>query len=151
VRFPGGYSVLCLEWSLSRREQNLALFSMNLHRTALRTFPKMIDAACYNRVRLALRRLGRPLRIALDHHRGLEVILDDQCWLCVDSFHNDMPILAWHRFDTADRWGLHVPVPCSLEVYHLHGGLVMGSVLEALEQALDQQLSSLSSRRCAPS
>lgn len=124
---------------------------MNLDCTALRTFPKRIDATCYNRVRLALRRLGRPLRIAIDYHRGLEMILDDQCWLCVDCFHHDAPILAWCRFDTTDRWDLHAPVPCSLEVYHLHGGLVMGSVLEALEQALNQRLNGESPRPVAPS
>lgn len=113
---------------------------MNCSCTALRTFPKLIEAACYNRVRLALHRLGRPLRVAIGGHRGLEVILDDLCWLCVDSFHNDVPVLAWCQFDTRDRSNLQAPVRCSLEVYHLHGGLVMGSVLEVLEPALDQHL-----------
>jgi hypothetical protein len=113
---------------------------MDLPCIALRTFPKLIEANCYNRARLALHRLGRPLRVAIDGHRGLEVILDDRCWLCVDSFHDDVPVLAWCRFDTKGRWDLQAPVCCSLEVYHIHGGLVMGSVLEALKPALDQRL-----------
>jgi hypothetical protein len=75
---------------------------MDLPCTVLRTFPK-IEAACCNRARLALHRLGRPLRVAIGGHRGLEVILDDRCWLCVDSFHDDVPVLAWCRFDTKGR------------------------------------------------
>lgn len=124
---------------------------MNLNCTALRIFPKTIDAVCYNRARLALRRLGQPLRIALDRHQGLEVILDNDCWFCVDSLHNDVPVFAWCRFDTRDRWELNAPVRCSLEIYHLHGGLVMGSALEALDQALERRLRGKSSGPSASS
>ena len=63
-----------------------------------RIFPKMIEAVCYNRGRLALLRLGYPLRITLHQHRGLEVILDKAMWLCVDSNKDDQPILAWREF-----------------------------------------------------
>jgi hypothetical protein len=113
---------------------------MNRPATALRTFPKLIEAACYNRARLALRRLGWTLRVAIGGHRRLEVILDDLCWLWVDGFYDDVPVLAWCRFDTRERWDLRAPVPCSLQVCHLHGGVVMGAVLEARKPALDQRL-----------
>ena len=79
-----------------------------------RVFPKTIEAACYNRVRLALLRLGFPLRVALQQHRGLEVILDSAMWLCVDSNTEDQPILAWREFQTCERRGLHLPVSCEL-------------------------------------
>jgi hypothetical protein len=42
----------------------------------LRIFSKKIEAACYNRGRLALLRLGDPLRVPLPLHRGLVVILN---------------------------------------------------------------------------
>ena len=109
---------------------------MPLPANSLRTRPKTIEAACYNRVRLALVRRGRPLRVAVPGHRGLEMILDDRWWLCVDSLHDDQPILGWDQFETAGRDALHAPMHCRLCFYHVHAGLVMGSVLDALQQAL---------------
>jgi len=109
---------------------------MPLPSSPLRSLPKTIEAACYNRVRLSLARHGRPLRVALSGHRGLEVILDDRFWLCVDSLQNDQPVLAWHEFETAGRNALHAPVHCQLCLYHVCAGLVMGSVLDDLQQVL---------------
>lgn len=110
-------------------------------KSPLRVLSKTIKAADFNRVRLALRRLGRPLRVPLASHRGLEIILDDQTWLCVDSFHNDLLILAWRSFETTGRYGLHEDVRCELCFYHMHAGLIMGSAIEQLGQALTQRLS----------
>lgn len=59
----------------------------------LRIFPKKIEAACYNRGRLALLRLGDPLRVPLPLHRGLVVILNSAIWLCVDSFADNQPVV----------------------------------------------------------
>jgi hypothetical protein len=107
----------------------------------LRVMPKTIEAACYNQVRLALRRLGNPLRVELPEHRGLEIILEDDNWLCVDSARNDQPIMAWLCFDTRrHNNALHEPVPCQLRLYHMHAGLIMGSALDALEQSLVAKL-----------
>jgi hypothetical protein len=105
----------------------------------LRTFPKRIEAACYNRARLALHRIAKPLRLALSEHRGLEVILDDDCWLVVDTLNNDQLILAWTQFEQ-HRSALHEPVACVLHLYHVHAGLVMGTALEDLDRALTEQL-----------
>jgi hypothetical protein len=107
----------------------------------LREFPKRIDASCYNVVRLALNRVARPLRIELPGHRGLEAVLDDFCWLVVDGLHDDLPILAWTGFENR-RSGLHEAVPCRLKLYHLQAGLVMGTALDSLEQAVKQLLMS---------
>lgn len=75
------------------------------------------------------------------------MILEDRFWLCVDSLHNDQPILGWHQFETAGRRALHGPVRCQLCFYHVQAGLVMGSVLDALLQTLagdgDSQVSSV--------
>lgn len=109
--------------------------------SALRILPKTIEAICYNHVRLALSRLGNPLRVELPEHRGLEVILNNQHWLCVDSNHDDQPIMAWLNFDTSSHnQALHEPVPCQLRLYHMHAGLIMGSALDALDQSLAEKL-----------
>ncbi len=107
---------------------------------ALRIFPKCIDASCYNAIRLALRRIANPLRVDLPLHRGLSVILDDNVWFCVDSLHNDLPVLAWCDFEVRKRNSLQEPVNCRLHLYHTHAGLIMGSALEALESAVHQVL-----------
>ena len=108
----------------------------------LRTFPKRIEADCYNRVRLALRRISNPLRVALPGHRGLEAILYEDCWLVVDSLQSDEPVLAWVEF--ARRQALHEPVACALKLYHTHAGLVMGTALDALDATLNEELSAIS-------
>lgn len=104
-------------------------------RHALRTFPKIIEAQDFNRVRLALARVAKPLRLSLPNHRGLEVILDDDCWLVVDSLKADEPVLARTAFKRPHA-ALHEPVVCELRLYHMHAGLIMGTALEALAQAI---------------
>jgi hypothetical protein len=106
----------------------------------LRSLPKLLEASYYNRVRLALRRLGRPLRVALPQHRGLEAILDYDAWVCVDTTRGDLPILAWRAFGNHGRDSLHRPVDCRIELYHWHAGLIMGTALEALDTALRARL-----------
>lgn len=107
----------------------------------LRVLPKTIDAHCYNLARLALRRLPRPVRVSLEGLRGLEVIVEDKYWLCIDGNVDDRPVLAWTEFETRDRASLHEPVHCRLYLLHQHAGLVMGLALDALEQALKGRLS----------
>jgi hypothetical protein len=107
---------------------------------ALRTMPKSIEASIYNHVRLALRRLGRPLRIPLPAHRGLEIIMDDHVWLCVDANADDQPVMAWLAFASRHRDNLHESVTCTLELYHHCAGLVMGSALHSLGEALGERL-----------
>ncbi len=108
--------------------------------TALRTMPKSIEASIYNHVRLALRRLDSPLRVAVPRHRGLEMILDDHIWLCVDANADDQPVMAWLDFGIHHRDNLHEPVGCTLELYHRFAGLVMGSALDSLDESLTDQL-----------
>lgn len=102
--------------------------------TPLRVLPKRIDAACYNRIRVLLLRNHPPVRVAVPGHRGLEIILTDQAWLGVQALGEDLPLLAWSRFEVAGRTALHAPVDCQLSLYHMHAGLVMGSALEALRE-----------------
>ncbi len=112
--------------------------SISLPPGSIHALPKNIDAACYNAVHLALKRHRAPLRVELPHHRGLEMLLEEQVWLCVDAFHADQPIMAWHDFQVGGRQTLHAPILCELLLYHIHAGLVMGSALVALQQALNE-------------
>ncbi len=103
----------------------------------LRVMPKTIPATCYNRVRLALIRLGKPLRLDLPQHRGLGMVLTDDAWRCIDTLTEDQLILVWRTFASSGRDDLTQPVACELHLYHHCAGLVMGSVLSDLEDALD--------------
>jgi len=106
----------------------------------LRSMPKTIEASVYNHARLALRRLGSPLRVEVPGHRGLEIILDHHLWLCVDANAEDQPVMAWLDFGTRGRDNLQAPVRCNLELYHRFAGLVMGSALDSLDDALNDFL-----------
>jgi hypothetical protein len=108
--------------------------------TALRVMPKRVEARCFNDARVALHRIGNPLRLALPDHRGLEVIIADDAWLCVDALQEDIPILAWCHFASTARDGLHEPVACELRLYHMHAGLIMGSAVDSLTEVLDALL-----------
>jgi hypothetical protein len=110
---------------------------MQLPSHSLHSLTKTIEAACYNRVRLALTRAGKPVRVALPNHRGLEMIVENRLWLCVNGILDDLPVLSFHDFETAGRTELHAPVRCRMSFYHTHAGLIMGSVLDALIEALD--------------
>jgi len=106
----------------------------------LRVMPKTIEAPCYNRVRLALLRLGKPLRLSLRNPRGLEAILDDRNWVCVDATAGDLPVLAWSGFAVQGRDNLHKPVDCQVKLFHWKAGLIMGAALEGIESALCERL-----------
>jgi hypothetical protein len=108
----------------------------------LRTMAKTIEAICYNHARLALNRVANPLRVRLPNHRGLEVILENNLWLCVDTFNDDQHIMAWTDFDTRNHnQALHEAVPCNLHLYHMQAGLIMGSALDELDLVLAEMLS----------
>lgn len=104
---------------------------------------KIIAAEDYNRVRLALMRINNPLQLELTAMKCLEIILNDQYWLCTDSCMGNRPILAWTAFEVSGRSDLSASVACELRLYHTHGGLVMGEVLENLGKLLQQQLDNL--------
>jgi hypothetical protein len=118
---------------------------------SLRTMPKTIEAACYNQARLALLRLGNPLRVSLPDHRGLVITIHNNCWVCVDSFRDDQLIMVWQDFDTRKHnAALHEPVYCQLRLYHMQAGLIMGSALDALQQALAEMIADISRQDAWP-
>jgi len=107
----------------------------------LRSMDKQVEASCYNQVQLALHRLDNPLRLELPGHRGLEIQLEADAWLCLDiTVEGDLPVLRWHSFEVQHRQSLHEPIQCRLDLYHIHAGLIMGTALDALEGLLKQRL-----------
>lgn len=114
--------------------------TQNIDLIPLRVFPKVIEAATINMARLALVRVANPLRVSLEDHRGLDVILNQKEWLCVDSCNDDQIILAWREFDMRNRNALHQPVNCNLYLYHMHAGLIMGTARDSLTLALSDIL-----------
>ena len=107
---------------------------------ALKIIPSYVEATYYNRVRLALMRLGNPLRIELMNMRGLDIIITDQEWVCVDRSIGDMPTLAWTGFEMTAREGLHRPVACQLRFFHNHADLICGTVLDLVHRHIEKRL-----------
>lgn len=99
-----------------------------------------IPAALYNEIRLSLIRLGESIRFALPGLRHLEIILDKETWIVVDSSLNDIPVIAWLDFETEHRAALHEPVNCKLYTYHAHTDVIMDAVMRELHKELDRRL-----------
>ena len=104
----------------------------------IRVWPKSIPAAQYNCVRLALRRLGCPLRHELERS-GLILKLHHDTWAGMAPWDEELPLLAWTEFGRR-RSGLDQPVDCCLHLYHAHAGLLMGVALDALAADLRTRL-----------
>ncbi len=98
----------------------------------------MVPAARYNRVRLALLRLGEPLRLDLPDLRHLAVELTATAWVCVDASLDDLPVAAWTDF--APRDSLHQPVPCRLRLYHAQAELILDRIGTSVDRLLAERL-----------
>lgn len=99
-----------------------------------------MSALYFNHVQKALKHLGDSIRFEIPGLRTLELILQKDAWIIVDSGLNDYPIAAWTKFDTEYRDNLHENIPCELRFYHQHAGLVLDRTLEAMELILGEQL-----------
>lgn len=106
---------------------------------ALWVFASTVEAQHYNRVRRALMHLGEPIRFELKPLRGLEMLLGEDVWLCVDGSNNDLPVIAWTHFHSR-RDALHTPVECEVRYYHSHAAMIVPTVLEELDSELDRLL-----------
>ncbi len=99
-----------------------------------------IDSALYNRARIALHRLGSPLRFPLPLLRHLDMILDEETWIVVDNSLNDIPIMAWLDFQVGHRSALHTPIPCKFYTYHCHAEAICPQLLETVTDELARRL-----------
>jgi len=99
-----------------------------------------LEAALYNRVQLALKRRGEPLRLSLPQLKTLDLILQRDAWIIVDRAFGDVPVAAWADFETVGRDALHAPVRCRMRLYHANAGIVLRRTLEALELWVAERL-----------
>ncbi|NOY71100.1 MAG: hypothetical protein GXP14_01780 [Gammaproteobacteria bacterium] len=102
--------------------------------------PVSIAAGNYNRIRLALLRLDNPLRIPLPELRGMDLIVDEEAWVCVDRTLYDLPVLAWTAFKNQGRSALHLPINCQLNYYHIHANVIAETVLTTTDRVLQERL-----------
>lgn len=103
---------------------------------ALRIMQKQIAATDYNSIRLGLLHNPLPWRLPLKQIRCMCCLLDKHAWVAIDECQNDQPILAWTNFKLAERNALDAPVECELHLFHMHAGLIMGKVLDTLQETV---------------
>lgn len=99
----------------------------------------------YNQLRLALRRLPGPIRLTLNGIPNIDMIIDNDSWVCVDTSINDLPVLAWTDFASQSRQGLHEPVACKLHYFHYRAGMLVLRALNITAALLAEQISQLPS------
>ncbi len=106
----------------------------------LKSMPARIIAPHYNRVQVAMRKLGHPLQLMLPGMRGFQVYVEDDAWICADRNLNNLPILAWTEFRPGARNGLDDPVPCRLLYYHPYANVVIRTVLDDAVKILNARM-----------
>ena len=99
-----------------------------------------IEPHHYNQIRLALQRLPGPIRLKLNGLAHIDMIIDNDSWVCVDTSLNDLPVIAWTDFDTQARQGLHEPVGCQLHYFHYKAGMLVLRVLNTTQALLAERL-----------
>jgi hypothetical protein len=107
---------------------------------AYRSTRGQVSARRYNQVHIALNRLGTPLRFPIPGLRNLQMILDDESWVCVDASLNDMPVVAWTEFQAQGRDNLHEDIACRISRYHTHADLIQETALRETENHLAQAM-----------
>jgi hypothetical protein len=107
----------------------------------IRSIPYALEAALYNRARLALLRIGCPLELELEN-LAIDLVLEKTCWVGYHCQQIALPLIAWDGFATS-RSALDAPVACTVHLYHHHSWLQLPRVLLALDQELQQQLAAL--------
>lgn len=105
----------------------------------LKTEPSAIDGGRYNQICIGLLHAGGPLRIELPGLRGMDIIIDEAAWVCVDRTLYDLPVLAWTDFNKSSRESLHAPIKCLLHYYHIHAELIKDTVLNTVIKEISKR------------
>lgn len=111
---------------------------------AIRSIPYTLDAALYNRARLALLRIGDPLELELEK-LGIDLVLEKSRWSGYHCQQISLPLIAWNGFDLV-RSALDAPVGCTVHLYHHHSWLQLPRILLALDRELQRKLSAIGNR-----
>jgi hypothetical protein len=105
----------------------------------MRSIPYTLEATLYNRVRLALMRIGNPLELELER-LGIDMVLEKTCWVGYHCQQISLPLIAWDGFDH-NRSALDAPVGCTMHLYHRHSWLQMPKIISAMDEELLLRLS----------
>lgn len=95
----------------------------------------------FNHVQTGLHRLHEKLRYQLPGLKYLDLILQKDAWIIVDSVLHDMPIVAWTNFKVEHRDSIHEPIECEIRLFHYAAHMIIDSSLEAMELLLGEELS----------
>ncbi len=106
----------------------------------LKSLSARVGASHYNRVQIALNRLGAPLQLMLPGMRGFQVDIDTDVWVCTDRNLNQLPMLAWTEFSPAARDGIAEPVSCRVLFYHPYANVVARTVMDDIAKILNARL-----------
>jgi len=99
-----------------------------------------VKALYYNHVQAALRLLGPQIRLKIPKLKHLDLIIQKDAWIIVDTVLNDYPVAAWVNFETEHRDNLHEPIQCEIRFFHFAASMVLNRTLEAMELMLGEQL-----------
>lgn len=102
-----------------------------------------MKALYYNHVQTALKSLGPQIRLKIPKLKHLDLIIQKDAWIIVDTVLNDYPVLAWTNFETEHRDNLHEPIQCEIRFFHFAASMVINRTLEAMELMLREQLAEL--------
>lgn len=99
-----------------------------------------VNALYYNHVQTGLKRLGRQIRMKIPKLKHLDLILQKDAWIVVDTVLNDIPVVAWTNFQTEHRDTLHEPIQCEIRFFHFAASMILNRTLEAMELMLGEAL-----------
>ena len=99
-----------------------------------------LDAQHFNIVHRALMRAPGSIRLELPGLKTLDLILQENEWVIVDRAFNDIPVAAWLDFHVKQDRGLHEPIACQLYYFHAHASMILGQVLDLMDELLNEQL-----------
>lgn len=110
---------------------------------AYETHTVNVDAVLYNQWRRVHLHMDLPARLTLPALKSMELILEDDCWVLVDSSHYDLPMIAWLNFQDTGRNSLHAPVECTLKYYHYLASQFYEKVQIHISEAFNKYLSEI--------
>jgi len=99
-----------------------------------------VEAHYFNRVQTAFKRIDKEIRFKIPKLKHLDLILQKDAWIVVDTVLNDVPILVWTNFETQNRKSLHEPIKCEMLLFHFAATMILERTLVAMDEIIKAQL-----------